>query len=333
MERSRSPEEIRASKFGLHRDFIDAGFHEPYILSGYRKPYITALDCVKSTFVFSCNESFNILSHLIAFSYLAAKYGYVFTSELSLREPLHWPLFSLAVGMAGFCLMSALAHMFNAMSPQTRNRCFFLDYAAISIYTVGAGQSFYFYVRPLNASSTLFDSPNQFLYISMATSFLSTTLCCASRTKWHSVKYIIRTLAYVLPFFVNSFPYFYRLFTCDNEIDCDTTYWPLYLKHGLYHLLSAIANVTKFPERFIPGKFDALGQSHHLMHILLPIGCDLKFEFLKHEMLLRKEHLTQHKIQPDAYNTLLLMLGSIVVNVGIALFINANPPEKKLKKK
>merc|ERR1711915_281308 len=119
--------------------------------------------------------------------------------------------------------------------------------------------------------------------------------------------YLIRTLSYVLPFIVNSSPLFYRLLFCDNELDCEAMNFPIYFKHALYQLVAAIANVTKFPERFIPGKFDALGQSHHLMHILLPIACDTKFEFLRMDVVQKSELLEQNVIQPDVYNTFVAM--------------------------
>ena len=168
-----------------------------------------------------------------------------------------------------------------------------------------------------------------FIGVSLATSLMTTFLCCQSRTKWTSVKYIVRTLAFTVPFFVNSFPYIYRLCVCEHKLDCDTTNLSLYLHHALFQFLGALANVAKFPERFIPEKFDATGQSHHIMHIFLPYACDTKLTFIRSEYAQRREVLEQHIIQPSVYTTLGIMGLAIILNLAIAFLTDPVAEKKK----
>ena len=97
-------------------------FHEKFITTGYRKPGMTFWNCVRSIFLPRCNESFNVWSHALYGFFFIFKYANIFTKELDLTDPFVWPLFTFAMGMIGFCFMSATAHTFNSMSPYLRHK-------------------------------------------------------------------------------------------------------------------------------------------------------------------------------------------------------------------
>ena len=306
--------------FGLSRDQIAPQFREPFILTGYRRPNMRASDCIKSVFLPGCNECMNVWSHFIAFILFVLKFYNIYSTEYSIMDPFTWPLLSFAMGICGFCLMSSTAHMFNSMSVNVRHSCFFMDYAAISVYSVGAGQAFYFYSRPLDPSIFPLQSVNVFLITSLLVSFSSTLLCCLSRHRWHKAKYIIRTASYFTPFSVNAFPYLYRMFHCTSDIDCTITKsLPIFKLHCFFYILSAVANMVRFPERIFPGKFDLLGHSHHFLHVFTALGAAYQFDAIQMDMITRMEYLKQEPIKITFWNSLAIMLIGIVMNFGIAV--------------
>lgn len=298
---------------------VEPQFREPFIVKGYRQPNMAALDCLKSPFVYYCNETINVWSHFLGFLIFLIKFYMIFTKEFNVENIHVWPLMSYALGIMGFCLMSSIAHTFNSISPTVRNICFFLDYAAIGIYSVGAGQAFYFYCRPLGHDIYIYQSPFMFSLFSIFISITSTVMCCLTRHNWHSLKYILRTCSMILPFLVNASPYLYRLLFCRTDLDCDYRSFSLFAKHCVLYALAAVANVTRLPERFIPGVFDTLGQSHHLMHIFTAVGAGIQFEAIKMDMVNRMDVLQDIRNQAEASNTFTVMLAALVVNFAIAI--------------
>ena len=282
--RAKKSQLVEDAKFNLKRDEVPPEFHDPFIVRGYRMPCLSFKDCLKSSMMFSCNESFNILSHFASFIFFILIFVLYFKSEMDLKDVKTWPLACSIFGNIGFSLMSTLAHTFNSMSIETRHKCFYLDYAAISIYTYCSGQATFFYARALFSDIPFFKNSYFFNTGAIFISIGSTLLNCLSRKKWQSAKYLIRTMTYITAYIWNSIPYGYRLITCSNPLDCDTSGLTLALLSALPLLGAGLLNVTKFPERFYPGKFDCCGQSHNLMHVLVTLGCFFQLEFTKHEM-------------------------------------------------
>ncbi|XP_012567146.1 membrane progestin receptor gamma [Hydra vulgaris] len=280
-----SKKKIADAKFNLRREEIPPEFHDPFIIRGYRKPYLSFKDCLKSSVVFSCNESFNILSHFFSFLFFITIFISYFKTELDITDVKTWPLALNVIGNIGFSFMSTTAHTFNSMSIEARHKCFYLDYAAISIYTYCSGQATFYYSRALFSEKEFFKNSYYFNFGAMFISIMSTLLNCLSRRKWHSSKYVIRTMAYVIAYVWNCVPYAYRLMICNNPLDCNKSGLFLSLLSALTLLGAGVLNITKFPERFYPGKFDCCGQSHNLMHVLVTLGCFFQLEFAKHEML------------------------------------------------
>ena len=271
-------------KFNLKRDEVPPEFHDPFIVRGYRMPCLSFKDCLKSSMMFSCNESFNILSHFASFIFFILIFVLYFKSEMDLKDVKTWPLACSIFGNIGFSLMSTLAHTFNSMSVEARHRCFYLDYAAISIYAFCSGQATFFYARPYFSDIQFFKNSYFFDIGSILISIMSTLLNCLSRKKWQSGKYVIRTFTYITAYIWNSIPYGYRLVTCNNNSDCNTSGSFLAILNGFFFLMGGILNVSKIPERFYPGKFDCFGQSHNLMHVLLSLGSYIQLEFIRYEM-------------------------------------------------
>ncbi|XP_065661994.1 membrane progestin receptor gamma-B isoform X2 [Hydra vulgaris] len=313
--------------FCLNRDDVPSTFHDPYIEQGYRRPNLSVLDCLKSATAFKCNESFNIISHFLATIYFVNIFISTFSGDVNILDRHTWPLVCHAFGNIAFTFMSTIAHTFNSMSVKIRHRCFYLDYASISIYAVGAGQTFFYYTQPSNTRSFFFTSSIFFNIGCVSIAILATLLNCISRFKWNSMKYTIRTLTYVVAFFWNVTPYFCRLQTCVNEADCNYNSLWLFVAHAIFFILAAIANITKLPEKVFRGTFDHFGQSHNLMHIFVTIGCVLQFEFAKQEM---KRSIKMDYKTLDYKQSVYYMAVSSIVCISIALFVSAEDvPVKK----
>ena len=322
----------------LQKSQIDKEFHDPFITSLYRRANTDLKTTLKSCLGMS-NEYFNVWSHIFVFIYfVTVRFPLAFATE-TLKEPLHWPLLALAVGILFLFLLSVSAHALNCMSKEARHRCFYFDYAGISIFGMTTGQALYFYCRQLNATGVdgkredLLTSPYIFLCTSVAGSLVTNFMMCATRRQWCTSKASYRTLSCLIPFTINTYPYLQRLINCENSDDCDTTWLPFYLKHVLYLLLTAVVNVCKFPERRYPGRFDAFGQSHHFVHLFVFLACDQVFEFTHREMDRRRVVLGVHPIKPDIYNSVLLTVIGVLANLIIAWFFNAEAEDEEKKEK
>ncbi len=317
-------------KFGLHRDEIIAQYRVPFIITGYRRPNLKVLECMHSAFVPTCNEAINFWSHFIALGLFIMKFYQLYATKYSIYDAATWPLLCSGIGICGFCLASSTAHMFNSMSPAAQHCCFFMDYAAISVYSVGVGNSFYFYSRPLHPELQVFQSAWPFTAASLITSITTTLLCCITRFRWHRYKYVIRTSSFVAPFLVNASPYLYRMIMCYDSLDriSPSSLWAFGILFFFY-LSSAIINVLRFPERVFPGKFDLLGHSHHFLHLFTAIGASYQFDAIHLDMVARKDELVGHAMQGSFNNTVLPFLASIVVNFGIAAVFGKNSGDLK----
>jgi len=312
-------------KYGLHSHMVASEYREPFIDKGYRCENMGIVDCIKTMFVLKCNETFNIWTHLLPFILFAVKFMVMFTTELSLSDPFYWPLAANAVGIMGFCVTSALAHMFCAFSLKARHTCFYTDYAAISIYSVTAWGSTYFYGRSTTSTvlSFLYSNTRAVMLIGFLFSILSTVQCCSTRHMKSALRHAFRVLSFVVPWTFAAGPYIYRILTCDSELDCQYEAFNKFKAHGIMYLAGAIFMATKYPERLFPGKFDTFGHSHQIMHLCTAFGADIQFESIKLDML-RRESLLRSLLANETFpmDCVLFTIAVIVGNVMVAFVFN-----------
>lgn len=307
--------------YGLNYDEIIADFREPYILTGYRRPYITWWQCACSIFRTNSNETVNIWTHAVPFAIYSWIFHKLFTSrELHYEDHFTWPLIANAAGICLFLIASVLAHTFNSVSLKTRHLCFSLDYVAITIYSVGAAAAIFFYAGPEEQSFSFLESSRQNLFANFLISIFTTASCCISRFKWLRFRYLIRTLSFVVPFVTANFPYVYRIIVSDQS-SSEIQSLPLFLIHVLFYAMAAILNVSRFPEKYIPRKFDFLGQSHNLMHVCVAIAAFLQLQVLKVEIDHRKVYLITDRFKEERYFALPVMIAVAVTNIVLAILL------------
>lgn len=247
-------------------------YREKHIKDSYRHPNSSAAACILSAFQLN-NETFNIWTQFIPFVILLIYFYGTFPSEMFplTSIPSHYyPLLCMEFSVCTYLFSSTLAHTFNCMSPRIRHICFYVDYTAISTFGIGGACTTFYYLRPLNTGFVLFDSANLFIGGAVLCNVITVYIACASRHKWESARYVIRTLAFTLPFVYGSSPAFTFLFV-NLTGECPYTIAYLLLSYTAY-VLSAVLNATRFPEKYYPHVFDVLGHSHQWLHILTTMG-------------------------------------------------------------
>lgn len=309
-------------KFNLPDFKVPFEFREPFILSGYRRPRISSRDCLVSIFK-RCNETINVWSHIVACLFFVVRSLVVFSEHNPFEDAFVYPLLSFAIGTSAMFGMSAGAHLFNSMSSKTRHVCFFFDYAAISVYAFSAGQAFYFYSRPLNSKWTIFRSYSTFVAVCVIVSCFSIYSCCASRHRWIDHKFLIRTGTFMASFFINTLPYWVRMWDCQSEVDCNAISIPYFMRQFMFFAVAAVANGSRLPERLIPGVFDFCGQSHHFLHILCAIGAADEMTALYLDMLGRRQAQELSSF-PTFTNSLLITLLVLAANVVVVLWFTVS---------
>ncbi|XP_012588749.1 PREDICTED: progestin and adipoQ receptor family member 6 isoform X3 [Condylura cristata] len=180
------------------------------------------------------------------------------------------------------------------MSPRARHICYFLDYGALSLYSLGCAFPYAAYSMP---ASWLHSRLHQlFVPTAALNSFLCTSLSCYSRfleLESPGLSKFLRTAAFAYPFLFDNLPLFYRLGLCwDRTHNCGQE--ALSTSHG-YHLFCALLTgflfASHLPERLAPGRFDYIGHSHQLFHICAVLGTHFQLEAVLVDMGSRRAWL------------------------------------------
>ncbi|KAM8814725.1 membrane progestin receptor delta isoform 2-T2 [Rhynchonycteris naso] len=174
-----------------------------------------------------------------------------------------------------------------SMSPRARHICYFLDYGALSLYSLGCAFPYAAYSMP---ASWLHGCLHQlFVPVAALNSFLCTSLSCYSRfpeLESPGLSKLLRTGAFAYPFLFDNLPLFYRLGLCwGRGHSCGQE--ALSTSHS-YHLLCALLTgflfTSHLPERLAPGRFDYIGHSHQLFHICAVLGTHFQLEAVLADM-------------------------------------------------
>uniref|UniRef100_A0A8C5MVV5 Progestin and adipoQ receptor family member 5 n=1 Tax=Leptobrachium leishanense TaxID=445787 RepID=A0A8C5MVV5_9ANUR len=289
-------------------------FHEDSILYGYRSPQSSALSCILSLFQMT-NETVNIWTHFIPTWYFLWKMLSMLCSNNSWHDPFMWPLFVFMLSCCIYPFASTCAHTFSVMSTQARHICFFFDYGALSLYSLGSAIAYSAYVFPDRWVNSLFHQ--WFVTYAVLNTILCTGMACYSRLGFPLLHYnqllidrfpevsqpriskVLRTSAFGYPYLFDTIPLFYRLFLCSGD-DCAhnaTLTW--HLGHTILAFLTAFLFATHLPERLAPGRFDYVGHSHQLFHVCGILGTYMQLEVLIMDMNLRRVWLENNVASPS----------------------------------
>nr|XP_032809341.1 membrane progestin receptor gamma-B-like isoform X2 [Petromyzon marinus]APA19927.1 membrane progestin receptor delta isoform 2 [Petromyzon marinus]APA19928.1 membrane progestin receptor delta isoform 3 [Petromyzon marinus]APA19929.1 membrane progestin receptor delta isoform 4 [Petromyzon marinus] len=190
---------------------VPKAFQEDGIISGYRCPKSSAFDCILSLFHLT-NETLNIWTHFLPACYFMRRLLGFSQSLDFLGEAYTWPLLAYLFTCCLYLLASSLAHTFSTMSVRSLHVCFFFDYAALSLYSLGSGIAYAAYIFPEQwVHGTLHA---YFVPTAVMNTLLCTSLACYSRftelDQPHFSK-LLRILAFFCPYLFDNIPLFYRV--------------------------------------------------------------------------------------------------------------------------
>ncbi|XP_074665833.1 membrane progestin receptor delta isoform X3 [Strix aluco] len=327
-------------------------FWEDGIMSGYRHPKSSALDCVLSSFQMT-NETVNIWTHFLPTWYFVWRFLVLSSSLDFCREPHHWPLLIYLLLVCLYPFASSCAHTFSSMSARARHICYFCDYGALSLYSLGeplrgawrrdgdrdreplapsfflAGCAFAYgaYAMPDHWVSGVLH--RYFVPVAAFNSFVCTGLSCYSRfpeLEHPRLSKVLRTAAFVYPFLYDNIPLFYRLLFCFWSSCAWNEAVAGYCYHLLFALLTGFLFASHLPERLAPGHFDYIGHSHQLFHICAVLGTHFQLEAVLSDVCSRRAWLRGRLPAPGLPGTFgtagLALLGNAAI---ISAFTTALP--------
>ncbi|XP_048849826.1 membrane progestin receptor delta-like [Brienomyrus brachyistius] len=298
--------------FRIHQ--VPRVFWEDGIISGYRHPRSSAWDCVLSTLQMT-NETLNIWTHFLPTWYFLWRLTALSSSLDFLSESYTWPLLVYMLLICVYPFTSSCAHTFSTMSPEARHICYFFDYGALSLYSLGCAISYGFYVMPdCWVNSWLH---RYFVPIAVGNTLVCTGLSCYSRSLEldfpHKSK-ILRTAAFVYPFLFDNFPLFYRLLLCCMGSCAHSQAVASHCYYLVFAFLTCFLFASHLPERLAPGRFDYIGHSHQLFHICAVVGTHFQMEAVLQDMTSRRSWLMVHTDVPSFLGT--------IGTLGLAFLLN-----------
>ncbi|NWT44980.1 PAQR6 protein, partial [Chroicocephalus maculipennis] len=283
--------------FRVHQ--VPRTFWEDGIMSGYRHPKSSALDCVLSSFQMT-NETVNIWTHFLPAWYFVWRF-LVLSSSLELwRDPYHWPLLIYLLLVCLYPFASSCAHTFSSMSARARHVCYFCDYGALSLYSLGCAFAYGAYAMPDHWVSGVWH--RYFVPAAALNSFVCTGLSCYSRfpeLERPRLSKVLRTAAFVYPFLYDNIPLFCRVSR----------------ERGGPRKAAGAAQGVPAPRGDVGFSLPRAGHSHQLFHICAVLGTHFQLEAILCDARSRRAWLRGHLPVPGLPGT----FGT----AGLAFFGNA----------
>jgi len=242
---------------------------EPYITHGYR-PRLTVLGCLRSLFTIH-NETFNIWSHLLGSLYMyyltKNRWKSSATAHAGLRR-----LPPLLVGTTGTILFgtSAFAHTMCCHGKRTCSTCFAVDKSLIAFFLCGCA---------LSSSLVMFRRPTQmltrniFMSVAMSTSTvgalqISDLFGESSKTFKVIILSALAATGLIPPlieFAITRRSDVRHLIATRASLAC------------ILSIVGATCYTKYFPEKYWPDKFNYIGSSHGIMHVLVLCSAHVAF--------------------------------------------------------
>ncbi|KAG7283793.1 hypothetical protein CRUP_034417 [Coryphaenoides rupestris] len=228
--------------------------------------------------------------------YFLYKLVMVMLMQAAWQDAFTWPLLVFLVSCCVYPLASSCAHTFSTMSTRARHICFFFDYGALSLYSLGSAITYSAYVFPDKWVNGLFHQ--SYVAVAVVNTLVCTTLACYSRRP-------------------NS-----EVFLCTGEGCTDNGTNVLHYYHIALAFLTAFLFATHLPERLAPGSFDYIGHSHQLFHVCSIVGTHFQMKAIEQDMATRRAWLLTHSSAISFSNTLGAALLSLLLNLTVISFFS-----------
>ncbi|KAM3613744.1 uncharacterized protein V6R79_004608 [Siganus canaliculatus] len=301
--------------FDIHQ--VPKVFREESIISGYRHPRSSALDCILSSFQMN-NETINIWTHFLPTWYFLWRFFVLCSTMNFLSDSYTWPLLVYMLLICIYPFTSSCAHTFSSMSAESRHVCYFFDYGALSLYSLGCAISYGCYVIPDSWVNSWLHQ--HFVSIAVGNTLFCTSLSCYSRfleLQFPQRSKTLRTAAFVVPFLFDTLPLFYRILLCCGGSCSPSEALSSHCYHLLFAFLTCFLFTAHLPERLAPGRFDYFGHSHQLFHISAVVGTHFQMEGVIIDMMSRRAMLVDQVAMPTFLGTIGVLVISVILNLGI----------------
>ncbi|XP_061189824.1 membrane progestin receptor alpha-like [Saccostrea echinata] len=302
---------MELNKRTLCKSQVPAYFHVPYIETGYRYFHQPWKFYLYSVF---CNnvETLNVWTHVVGTLLMTSRI-YQISVIFDHYDPYTWPLLTALLSFFATFLASSIAHMFSHKSKDVNCCMFMVDYACIGLFGFGAVLNHHHYSVNKNVDSTT-------QWRILLTSSVLAILCCvcgaiskAVITNPLSKHRIILPAAGVGLLYLSSITPI-----VDRILNFETT-------GGIYHHGFQILNMlatgfffsAKLPERFFPGTFDFIGNSHQIFHLLMIQASVSHVDGVIWDMLFHKLFIRLPRVTPSFWSTFGLAFVIVVVDAFI----------------
>jgi predicted membrane channel-forming protein YqfA (hemolysin III family) len=297
-----------------HVEEVPIHFREPFILSGYRGVCGgSALCCIRATLLAPSNETINVLTHLAAAVWFAWTAGAWWSANWQTLSQVRIEFNIYLLTLCLYPAVSATAHVFSCASYWSRHVCFFLDYAALSLYALSVAAAFRIYAFP----PSLLGGWCAQLYLPVAAIIAVLSLvgsCCSRFIKSKIAQKSVRFLSFAAPCIFDILPTTYGLMLDKNVFGPE--FATLYCRMLLLTMLSAIIYCLHVPERFFPGNFDIIGHSHQWFHIFAALGSYDQMNIFLHRL---NAGIT-HDCCPMQFTVLSIMIVVLLTNIGVFVY-------------
>ncbi|KAA8564037.1 hypothetical protein EYC84_012032 [Monilinia fructicola] len=244
----------------------------PHIQSGYRQISHSTSTCFHSCFQIH-NETFNIWSDFISCILLIILEG-VMIYYINTRYPnattKDYVIFAYFIFSAVVCLgISAVFHSLISHSQTTHDLWLKLDYVGIIFLIVG------YFIS--SVYMTFFcQQILQYAYLGMILAMSSTALVflllpAFQGHRWRSFRVSAFCAIGVSPFI----PFIHAMAQFGFSRAMDQSGMPYYFAEALLLLIGVVSFTKRWPESWMPGSFDLLGNSHQIFHLLVILALAL----------------------------------------------------------
>ena len=241
-----------------------------YIQTGYRKASSSYLHSLYSLPNIH-NETINIWTHLLAAVFFGYSVHNFYTVKLASLYPRAGFADFLAigayhVGVVNCFLLSAGYHLFSNHSCDVHRIGNQLDHAGIVLVIWGSmipGMYFEFYYQPMLRNT--YGAALSFCALLSAVFTLRPEFSTAKARKLRFLVYGLLAMAAVVPIVHGMALWSFE------ELDQRMGLRNILLM-TLCQFAGGLVYATRVPERWLPGRFDIVGASHQLMHILVVCG-------------------------------------------------------------
>ncbi|XP_058063497.1 progestin and adipoQ receptor family member 3 [Anopheles bellator] len=254
---------LKDSKQKLIVEFDQAPSHlqfNQFILAGYRN-YLPVNLCLASVFWWT-NETMNIWTHLFGV-FMFCILGY---RDLSMLEIQASPSDKVIVGLllVSFYLcmvLSSVYHTFSCHSATCYERLLTFDLFGIALSLLAIFMSGIYYAFWCNLPL------RNFYMITIGVIFAGAMVLQIPRLAVHSNVKMVAFVAWAAYGIVPTF-HWYHVMGGSESTMVQLFVWRVLVMYGLSGLAFVIY-VAKIPERWFAGKFDYIGHSHNLWHIMV----------------------------------------------------------------